>query len=145
MTEPELPPLESDDPEWVAARWQEWAAGKRFGEDGKPRSPRPSAKELRRWHPGDALLDVSCGKRHVLRVAEVDGALRAGWNFTPMKGGHWSLSDLPLAGLTTLAVECHCGRGQHSLSSLALQRAARGEVPGKPGRVGVSEVEDRRR
>jgi len=144
VSDPELPPLESDDPEWVASRWREWASGERFGEDGKPRNPRPSAKELRGWYPGEALVDVFCGKRHVLRVAEVEGAERAGWNITATTGGHWALNDFLLIGLTTVAVECRCGQ-PHKLSSLALLRAARGVIPGKPRRIGVLDAESRTR
>jgi len=141
VSEPELPPLESDDPEWVAARWRAWASGRRFGDDGKPRNPRPSGNELRGWHPGEALVDVYCETRHVLRVAVVDGAFRVGWNFTSVKGGHWSLNDFVLSGLTTVAVECRCGH-PHKLSSLALQRrAARVVVPGKPKKIGVADAE----
>lgn len=134
-----LPPLESDIPEWRAERWRAWAAGGRFGKHGSPRRPRPSSKALREWFPDAALLDVLCERRHILRVAILDGALEALWNVTPMQGGHLSANCFLLSGLTTLAVECRCGEA-HSVSSLALQRLARKEVAGKPRVVGVSVV-----
>lgn len=67
-----LPPLESDDPEWVAARWREFAEGK------GPRSGRRArwnASALKAWRADDALLDVLCKGRLVARVYDDAGTM----------------------------------------------------------------------
>ncbi len=136
-----LPPLESDDPQWVAARWREWVAGGRFRGHRNPRAPRGRGSVLREWLPHAAVADVYCrasGREWlILRVALADCHLVARWNVEVLTGGHQSSNIFRLTEAPTFAVECRCGTA-HPVSTLALGRAARAGSPGKPRRVGVS-------
>lgn len=143
--EPALPPLESDNPEWVAARWRAAAAGARSPERPKPRG---AEKALRRWLPETALVDVFCRSgslpRLVLRVAVDDGRQTVRYDVRVLAGGHESSWIFRLTAAPVFKVPCRCGEA-HLLSSLALARMARNRKPGKPRRCAVSDVAQARK
>jgi len=136
---PPLPPLESDDPAWVAARWREFAEGK------GPRTARRTrwnATALKAWRADVALLDVLCKGRMIARVYD-DGGLvvvvEAKTRIINGRQGGTTASPFALVHHPVVAVACRCGQ-EHRLRSAGLAEYARGRTPGKPHSVGVASV-----
>lgn len=146
MTDEPLPPLESDDPEWVAARRREHAAGRRLGNQDRPKGLSSSA--LTKVDPGRAVLDIVCRGRHVGRVLvpDPDVALPEGVVLqvaceARVTGGG-GVAFWPLDGYIDAEVviaACRCGR-RHSLLVNRLVAEGRGRRPGAPKRVDMRRV-----
>jgi len=142
----ELPPLESDDPAWVAARRREWAAGKRPLGQEKP--ARLTSSAMGRIEPHRAVLDVICRGRHVARilVPDPDVALPTGvvlqvaCEVRPVAGGGFSFWPLDgYLGERVVIAACKCGH-RHSLIVNWLVVEARRIKPGAPKRVDMRSV-----
>lgn len=132
-----LPPLESDDPEWVAARWAEFARGEG---PRRGRRARWNARRLRDATTGHALLEVLCKGRLIAVVYPGDDGLTVITEVTGLKSGAWTSTWFALVRQPVIAVACRCGQ-EHMLRSALLAQHARDRTPGKPLVVGVSAVE----
>lgn len=147
MNDNKLPPLESDDPAWVAARRREIAAGKRPLGQEKPAGV--SSTALSRIETHRAVLDLICRGRHVARVLVPDPDVKLpegvvltvaceprphesglGWGWEPLDG--WI--DEPV-----LIPACRCGR-PHTLPVNRLVAEARGVTPGAPKKMPIHRV-----
>ncbi len=135
-----LPPLESDDPEWVAAWHKDYAEGRRGGIWSAGRTPRTKAQSgmLGAWRQPEAVVDVWCRNKLIARVVAVRGA---GYEIVTGVYGLGSgvvHTTYPLDIASTRAVACKHGR--HDMDSRKLLTLARQTTPGTPRTVRVEEV-----
>jgi hypothetical protein len=141
-----LPPLESDDPAWVAMRRREWASGSRPEGQAKKRGLASSA--LAKVEPHRAVVDVLCRGRHVARVLVPDPdvrlpdgvVLQVACEARVTKGGgiaYWPLDGY--LGDTVAVAVCRCGTS-HRLAVNRLIAEGRGRTPGAPKRVDLPRV-----
>ncbi len=140
-----LPPLESDDPEWRAARWWQFAEGHppHWSQSSSPRS-RPGAAALRRWgQDNDAAVEVLCRRRLVVCLLRVGGGYNVASEFNAKeidgKVVGWSFTELPLTVAPVHAVACR-DHGRHDLDSEKLLQAARRATRRDVVRVPVHDV-----
>ncbi len=135
LTEPvgPLPPLESDDPEWVAERWRVFALGQ-----GPRRGRRAnwSPTALRSVEVDSALVDVVCRGKHIARVyadpSHFMVTLEAQFRGPLLTHSPFALNDHP-----AVAVMCRCGT-EHLMQTRLLAAEARRRTPGRPARLGVA-------
>jgi hypothetical protein len=128
-----LPPLESDDPEWVAARWREWASGNGGPRWKDARSPRKTSQSgvLGQWRADECVLQVWCRRDLIAVVALRNGAYDLVTLARRLAGGidHETFS---LSLTDTHAVACSHPKGRHDLDTAKLLTEARKAAPGKP-------------
>ncbi len=134
-----LPPLESDNPEWVAERWREWAAGTGGPVWKSGRVPRRKSQSglLREWRADECVVQVWCRRSLIAAVALRDGA----YDLVTLaqRHGAWIVHEtFPLSITSTRAVAC--GDGRHDLDTAKLLRLSRTAAPGDPRVVRVWEV-----
>ncbi len=142
-----LPPLESDDPEWVAARRGAYLAGARHhwqSPDAPPRR-RTTSAFLRSYQADEALVDVYCGQHLVARVARTAESYEVVTDPVPVRAAQdasivlgWGFERADLRAAERVAVGCRCG--VHVLSTRSLMGVARRAVPGRPERTRVGDV-----
>lgn len=149
MTDEQLPPLESDDPEWVAARRREEALGDRPALADKTGL---TSKGLGAIDSHRAVLDIVCRRRLVARaiapvpdqkwlpgvIMQVICEARS----TPGGGlAYWPL-DCVVGGAIVVKT-CRCGR-PHTLLVNRLITESRDVTPGAPKRVDMRSVAEAR-
>ncbi len=153
MTNEALPPLESDDPAWVAMRWSERhrrtaeGANRRWNDEARPLVVF-SSKALRMFERPRARLDVVCRRRLIARVLNtgVPGAYEVAIEAVPVGAasptpGGWAMHVLPLDGTgPRVKVACRCSERLHHLDPTKLRAEAWDGQPGKPRPIGVSDV-----
>lgn len=130
-----LPPLESDDPAWVAGRWREFAEGRgpRTG-----RRARFSASALKQFRLEAALTDVLCKGRMIARVFEGERGMEVVTEVMEVPGGGgYGYTAFRLADQFVVAVACRCGHEHRLRCDLLAVHAAR-QKPGAPRTTSVS-------
>ena len=147
VTKDDLPPLESDDPAWVAARRRETADGRRSDNALSPTGL--VSGPLGQVETPRAVLDVVCRGRHVARVLVPDPEvallpgviLQVACEARRTAGGglSWWPLDCYVNGEVVLAV-CRCRRASHRLSVNLIVSIARDRAPGSPRTVSVGRV-----
>ncbi len=114
-----LPPLESDDPRWVADRWREWAAGTAGPVWKSGRVPRRRSQSglLRGWRAGECVVQVWCRRNLIGTVALRDGV----YDLVTLVARHGPgvvHETFPLSLTPTRAIAC--GHGRHDLDAETL-------------------------
>jgi len=146
---PQLPPLESNDPDWRAARWRDRArktaagSGRHWTDPARP-VVRSSSAALRRYESPRVRLDVVCRRRLLARVLGTDtpGVYDVAYEAAPTasKGG-WGVQSDALGDVgAVILVACRCSARMHHLDPMKLRAQAWEGRPGKPHEVGVSDV-----